>query len=356
LRIVVDVSPLALPRTGIGNYVRGMLGGLAEAANGRHEIAAFSATGLPGRRRLEQALAGIDVERRLLVLPYARGLRPLWGRVGRPALERVAGRFDVLHLSDWTALPQRTGLRVRTIHDLVPLRFPEWVDPTTRKLHARAYRDASRCDLLVANSAFTARDVVGRLGVPDERIRIAHPGVNRCFTLDGPRADRGRPYVLGVGAGDARKNLAVLTAALRLVRPSRPDLELVIVGAGPDASLGYVDDEELAALYRGASALAYPSRFEGFGLPVIEAMACGTPVVVSAHASLDEAAGTAALRADPDRPEEWAKALEDALERPEELVVRGLEHSSRFTWRACGESVLQGYTDRLARRGDRDGL
>src|SRR5205823_6529997 len=98
-----------------------------------------------------------------------------------------------------------------------------------------------------------------------------------------------------------------------------------------------------AALYRGAAAFAYPSRFEGFGLPVVEALACGVPAVVSSHPSLDEACGGAALRSDPDEPEAFADTLEQALEAPAEMRERGLAHAAQFTWRALGEAALAGY-------------
>jgi alpha-1,3-rhamnosyl/mannosyltransferase len=110
---------------------------------------------------------------------------------------------------------------------------------------------------------------------------------------------------------------------------------------------GFVPDEELARLYRGAAAFAYPSRFEGFGIPVVEALASGTPAVVSSHPSLDEAAGEAAWRADPDDPAAFADALERALEGPKDRRERGLAHTARFTWRACGEAVLAGYESAL---------
>jgi glycosyltransferase involved in cell wall biosynthesis len=108
--------------------------------------------------------------------------------------------------------------------------------------------------------------------------------------------------------------------------------------------LGFVSDEELARLYRGASAFAYPSRFEGFGIPVVEALASGTPALVSSHPSLDEASGDVALRADPDDPEAFAAALEAALDTPRGV---GVDHAARFTWRACGEAVLAGYESAL---------
>ena len=111
--------------------------------------------------------------------------------------------------------------------------------------------------------------------------------------------------------------------------------------------LGFVDDLRLAELYRGASAFVYASRFEGFGMPVVEALASGAPTVVSSHPSLDEASGQAAFRADPTSPEAVAEALEDALQRGSERRADGLAHARQFTWEACGEAVLHGYESAL---------
>jgi alpha-1,3-rhamnosyl/mannosyltransferase len=266
----------------------------------------------------------------------------------------LLGHFDVLHFSDWMYPPQRSGLRSTTIHDLVPLRFPEWVTPRTKAMHGRKYANAARtCDLVFVNSAFTGEDVVATLGVPQERVHVAQPGVRAVFSPDGDAADLGAPYVLTVATLEPRKNLQTLVEAHRLLGG---DLLLAVAGgegwgeqpllADPRIRpLGFVDDDELARLYRGAAVAVYPSRYEGFGMPIVEALACGCPVVASDHRSMDEASGDPAVRADPDDPATLAAAIERAIRERDRLVPAGLAHAARFTWRANGEVFLRAYEE-----------
>jgi glycosyltransferase involved in cell wall biosynthesis len=358
VRIVVDVSPLSLPVAGIGRYVRGTVSGLAAAAaEDGHEVVAFAPTGPRGARRIPVALAGVPVELDLRVLPWAYHWRSAWSRVGRPVVERLVGRLDVFHFSDWMFPPQRGGVRSTMVHDLVPLRFPEWVARRTRTMHGAKYRHAARtCDVVVVNSRYTGRDVVERLGVDESRVVVAHPGVDERFALDGERAELERPYLLTVATLEPRKNLSTLVDAYRLLGDGH--LLAVVGGEGwgeqPELDvpgvvrLGYVDDDELARLYRGAEAVVYPSRFEGFGIPIVEAMASGAPVVASSHPSMDEAAGDAAVRADPESPEALAAGIERALRDRAELSARGREHAGRFSWADAGRAMLEAWTERAA--------
>ena len=354
MRIAFDVSPLSHERTGVNNYIRGTLAGLAEAAAERgHRVVAFAPTSPAGKRVIPEALAGIDVELRLVALPGAHAWRSAWSILGRPAAERWLGPFDALHFTDWMYPPQRGGVRATTIHDLVPLHHPEWTTRRTRAMHGRKYRNAARtCDVMFANSAFTADDVTATLGFPRDRVLVAYPGIAAEYTAAGAAADLGAPYALTVATLEPRKNLGTLVEAMPLLA----DLGLTLVvaggsgwGAQPELDrpgitrLGRVGDDELARLYRGAAAVVYPSRFEGFGMPITEAMASGAPVVASSHPSLDEACGDAAVRVDPESPEAIAAGIRDALARSEELRRRGLEHAAGFSWRAAGEIFLGGY-------------
>jgi hypothetical protein len=178
----------------------------------------------------------------------------------------------------------------------VPLRFPELVERGTRRMHSRKLEAVRSCDVVFANSRFTAGEAIGLLGVPEERVVVAYPGVDPLFRPEGEGADLGGPYVLSVSTLEPRKNLPALVAAFALLRHRRPELTLVLAGPGGWEErplvgegvrlLGFVPDEELARLYRGAAVFAYPSLFEGFGIPVAEALASGTPAVVSSHPSL----------------------------------------------------------------------
>ena len=203
MRIAFDVSPLSHPRTGVGNYVRGSLRGLVEAA-ATTEVVAFAPTSRAG--------ASGDPARRSPGSPSSRGSASSRSRtsgaragaaLGRPPVERFLGPVDVLHFSDWMYPPQRGGVRSTMVHDLVPLRFPEWTQGRTRRMHGAKYRNAARtCDVVFVNSEFTKGEVVELLDVAPEKVVVAYPGVGAAVSARGRRG-RPRPAVRAHGR-DAR--------------------------------------------------------------------------------------------------------------------------------------------------------
>jgi glycosyltransferase involved in cell wall biosynthesis len=316
VRVGIDTSPLIQTRAGTARHVRGLLGALRERPGVDLELLSFGGAG-----RLSSVVRDA-----------------LWYPIG---LERRARAFDVLHCTTFRGPAGGRVPTVLTVHDLAILRFPE-VFPRWHRLYGRAglSRVLRAADAIVAVSEFTKVETVELAGVPPERIRVIPNGVDPAFVADGPRADG--DYVLAVATLEPRKNLSRAVEAAELA-----GVELRVVGArgwgsvDVPAWVGEVPDAQLAALYRGAHCVLYPSLYEGFGLPVLEAMACGVPVVTSHGGSTEEVAGGAAVLVDPWDVESIADGIQQAASRRDELVELGLARARVFAWERTADSVVE---------------
>ena len=326
MRVAIDVSPLAQTRAGTARYLRGLVPELKAVPDVELVPVAF-----PGSKRAATVVRDA-----------------LWYPAGLPLRIRRA-RVDILHCPTFRGPIRSPAPLVVTVHDVAVLLRPEAFNRWTR-LYSRVAvpRVVGAADRVIAVSEFTRRELVERLAVPAEKIRVVPNGVAAPFTPDGPQEDG--DYVLAVGTIEPRKNIPRVAEAAR-----RAGAELRVVGAvgwgRVDAALdgavqlGFVDDAELARLYRGARCLVYPSLYEGFGLPVLEAMACGTPVVTSAGGATEELADGAAVLVDPLDPGSIAGGIEQAVARRDELVRRGLERAGRYSWRAAAAATADVYRE-----------
>jgi glycosyltransferase involved in cell wall biosynthesis len=276
----------------------------------------------------------------------------VWYPLVLPRLARRA-RLDVLHCPTFRAplAPPACPLVV-TVHDLAVLRHPETFNQWTRRYSRLCVpRVARAARLVIAVSEHTKRELVDLLRTPEEKIRVVPNGVADVFGPNGP-AETG-DYVLAVGTLEPRKNLARLAEATRLLGVDLRiaggsgwgRVELGEVGVRP---LGRVSDEELARLYRGARCLAYPSLYEGFGIPIVEAMASGTPVVTSRGGATEEVAGGAGVLVDPLDPASIAAGIEEAVARREELVRAGLDRAREFSWAETARRTAEVYREAAA--------
>lgn len=367
--MALDATPLIGRPTGVGAFCAGLLAGLAA----RPDVAP-AAFAVSWRRRHaidDRVPRGVDIVRRPMP---ARPLHAVWRSADVPPLEWFVGRTDVVHGTNYVVPPTRRAARVVTVHDLTTVRYPELCNRATLAFPALVRRAIAGGAWVHTHSASVAAEVTEAFGAPVTRVRPVASGVPAL-----PPPDVGAParflpgaatrYVLAVGTAEPRKDLPGLVQAFDALAASRRELALVLAGpagwgsadleravAGAAAKgritrTGWVDDATLAGLMAGAAVLAYPSVYEGFGYPPLQAMAAGVPVVATRDGSLEEVLGDAALLVPVRDVDALGGALAEVLDheaKAAELVRRGRAHAAGYTWDRCAAGMMALYRDARA--------
>jgi glycosyltransferase involved in cell wall biosynthesis len=371
MRILVDYRPALRARTGVGEYIRELVRAYAASHDDAVTVFTSSWKDRPARD-ISVELGATVVDRRVPVTL----LNYFWHHLEWPPVEWLAGEFDVVHAAHPLLIPSHRAAQVVTIHDLFFLDHPERTHGEIRRDYpALAGDHARRAHAVITSSEHTRTLVHERLDVPRERIYCCAPGAPAWTHLGhGPNVPRDG-YILFLGTLEPRKNIGgLLDAFEQLLQSPKASPTLVIAGgASEDAKpwldrmsrpplaphvryLGYTPHEQREQLYAGARALALPSLDEGFGLPALEAMSAGVPVVASNRGALPEVVGSGGTLLDPLDTSAWAAALERLLVDDgwaADQGCAGLARAQAFTWPATATRLHEAYTAAVARRGER---
>lgn len=368
MKIAIDVSQIVYG-TGVSNYTSELIKNLLKIDK-ENTYLLFGAS-LRSYFKLKQFKNEIDsapnVHFKFLPLP-AFLAEILWNRLRIFPIEKFIGNIDILHSSDWTQ-PRVKSLetkRITTVHDMIPYLFETSVHPKIVKTHKRRLAKVKEeVDLILADSHTTKEDIVKFLEIPETKIKVVYLAPSEKFkNLESELVSQvlekykiKKPYILSVATQEPRKNIQKLLDAFEQIQKRRPELSLVLTGKygyGPGLRTGenviitdYVPDEDLIALYSGCRVFAYPSLYEGFGLPVLEAMACGAPVVTSNNSSMAEIAKNTAILVDPRSLTQLTRAIEMVLdlnmENYQKMVRASLHRAQEFAWDITARETLDAY-------------
>jgi glycosyltransferase involved in cell wall biosynthesis len=373
VRAVIDYRPALRERSGVGEYTHQLARALLAAADDHAamplQLTLFSSSWRDRLRADGSLRAAAVVDRRVPV----RLLNALWHQAEWPAIETLArARFDVAHSMHPLLMPTAGAAQVVTVHDLNFLTHPERTRGEIRRDYPRLARaHAHRADAVIAVSRFTARQIQEHFDLPPERITIASPAAPPWPPRERSPVDG---YVLFFGTLEPRKNVPGLLDAYERLAARRTLPPLLLAGKATDAArpwlerltrpplnrlvkhVGYVDPSRRRELYEGARCLVQPSFEEGFGIPVLEAMSVGVPVVVTDRGALPEVVGDAGIVAAAESPEELGAGIERMLDDAafaEAASRRGLARAGEFRWDRTARQVYGAYVRAIERRADR---
>lgn len=349
MRIGIDISQIVHKGTGVSRFTAGLVKAICEYDKGNEWVFFFSS--------LRQSL-DISIEKLInskgwkivkMKLPPT-GLSIIWNDLHVLRIEIITGKLDWFISSDWTE-PPATCKKATIVHDLVYLRYPETVDPLILKTQIKRMAWVSKeSDLILADSQATKDDLIELFNLDTKKIVVNYPGIE--VEKSNKKIGAKKPFILTVGKIEPRKNIGRLIEAFEEL--NLKNVELLIVGPeGWDQNikasksirfLGYVSDYELHALYSSCLFFVYPSIWEGFGYPVLEAMSFGTPVATSNTSSLKEIGDNAAILFDPTKVNEIKTALRKLVtdkKLREELSHKGLERAKEFTWKKYYDVMIK---------------
>jgi len=358
MRIGFDLSAVVYG-TGVSVYTKNLVEALLRIDQKNKYVFFFASL----RRKLEEA--GLDLStnnasvKNFKIPPTI--LEVLWNVLHLYPVENFVGEVDVFHASDWTQPPVKKAKLVTTIHDLSFLRYPNSVHPKVLSAQKRRLSWVKKeADLIIAVSEATKKEIIKLLGIPDKKIRVIHEALPADFKKVKPKVNLKKlevkkPYLLASGSQAPRKNIERVIKAYSLLKNEK-NLQLVVTGnyrpqgKVPEGVIfaGFVSKEEWAGLIKGAECLVYPSLYEGFGLPILEAYYLGTPVVTSNLSSMKEVGGMGAVLVDPLSVDSITKGVEKVLgnlQFKKALVEKAKKRVGDFSWEKAAKQTLAVYQE-----------
>lgn len=358
MRIGIDISQIVYG-TGVSVYTKKLVENLL--LQGDQDPLLLFAGILRQRAELEKIVGTFSGSNyKKVFVPITPTLSDLlWNRIHILPIETLVGKVDVFHSSDWTEPPARAS-KVTTVHDLWPILYPKLTDKRIRVVHERKLNwSLKECKRIIVPSLSTKADLVN-FGYPEKFVRVipeapvVTPQTVSPFDFQklAIKHKISGKYILTIGA-NKRKNIDNILKAFSLAT-GKADYKLVVVGRPGDAIqaeqrgvrwLGHVTDAELGALYKNAEMLLYPSLYEGFGIPILEAFSFGCPVVTSSVSSMPEVGGKAAIYVDPNEPDSIFDGITQASKRRKVLVELGRTELAKYSWKKVAEETMGVYKE-----------